>query len=79
MAGFEATAVMDSVKRPLKAVQAALHGPKTEGDMAPEISLANQRPAEYVFSRHVENRMTKIDEEAKAKNAAVSGHSEAAE
>ncbi len=77
--GFEATAVMDSVKAPWKALQAALHGPKTEGDMAPEISLANQRPAEYVFSRHVENRMAKIEEEAKAKNAAVSARSEAAE
>ena len=77
--GFEATAVMDSVKAPWKALQAALHGPKTEGEMAPEISLANQRPAEYVFSRHVENRMTKIDEEAKAKNAAVAARSEAAE
>lgn len=77
--GFEATAVMDSVKNPLKALQAALHGPKTEGDMAPEISLANQRPAEYVFSRHVENRMAKIEEEAKAKNAAASRSAEAAE
>ena len=25
--------------------------------MAPEISLANQRPAEYVFSRHVDDAM----------------------
>ncbi|NDE89601.1 MAG: adenosyl-hopene transferase HpnH [Alphaproteobacteria bacterium] len=77
--GFEATAVMDSVKNPLKALQAALHGPKTEGEMAPEISLANQRPAEYVFSNHVQNRMAKIEEEAKAKNAALSARSEAAE
>ena len=77
--GFEATAVLDTVKAPWKALQAALHGPKTEGDMAPEIPLTNQRPAEYVFSRHVENRMTKIEEEAKAKNAAVSARSEAAE
>ena len=70
---------MDSVKNPLKALQAALHGPKTEGEMAPEISLANQRPAEYVFSNHVQNRMAKIEEEAKAKNAALSARSEAAE
>ncbi|MBY0427664.1 MAG: DUF3463 domain-containing protein [Alphaproteobacteria bacterium] len=77
--GFEATAVLDTVKKPWKALQAALHGPKTEGEMAPEIPLANQRPAEYVFSRHVENRMSKIEEEAKAKNAAVSARSEAAE
>jgi hypothetical protein len=25
--------------------------------MAPDISLANQRPAEFVFSRHVENKL----------------------
>ena len=77
--GFEATAVLDTVMKPFKALQAALHGPKTEGEMAPEISLANQRPADYVFSRHVENRISKIEEEAKAKNAAVSARSEAAE
>ena len=28
--------------------------------MAPEISLANQRPAEYVFSRHVEDKMAEL-------------------
>jgi len=35
-------------------------GPKTSGPMAPEISLANQRPAEYVFSRHVEEKMNSL-------------------
>ena len=29
----------------------------TTGPMAPEIALENQRPAEYVFSRHVQERM----------------------
>jgi hypothetical protein len=28
--------------------------------MAPEISLDKQRPADYVFSRHVENALTEI-------------------
>ena len=28
--------------------------------MAPEIPLENQRPAEYVFSRHVEQALTRI-------------------
>jgi hypothetical protein len=28
--------------------------------MAPEISLANQRPAQYVFSRHVEKMLHEI-------------------
>jgi hypothetical protein len=28
--------------------------------MAPEISLEHQRPAEYVFSRHVEDAMKRV-------------------
>ena len=58
--GYEATAVMDSVKHPIKAAVVALRGPKTEGAMAPDVSLDRQRPAEYVFSRHVQQAMEKI-------------------
>ncbi len=58
--GYEATAVVDSVRHPLKAAMAALRGVRTEGEMAPEIPLAQQRPAEYVFSRHVEEAMTRL-------------------
>ena len=32
--------------------------------MAPEISLANQRPAEYVFSRHVQDKMSALAQAA---------------
>ncbi len=39
----------------------ALKGIRTEGKMAPDISLANQRPADFVFSRHVETKMEEID------------------
>ena len=31
--------------------------------MAPEIPLDKQRPAEYVFARHVDDAMAKIKEE----------------
>jgi hopanoid biosynthesis associated radical SAM protein HpnH len=55
--GYEATAVVDAVKNPLKIAMVALKGPKLDGPMAPEIPLANQRPAEYVFSKHVEDAM----------------------
>ncbi len=55
--GYEATAVMDTVRHPLKAAAVALRGVRTEGDMAPEISLDRQRPAEYVLSRHVAEAM----------------------
>ncbi|HVZ70501.1 MAG TPA: adenosyl-hopene transferase HpnH [Rhizomicrobium sp.] len=58
--GFEGTAVADSVKKPWKLIPLQLRGVKTEGPMAPEISLANQRPAEFVFSRHVERKLAEI-------------------
>ncbi len=58
--GFEGTAVTDSVKKPWKLIPLQMRGVKTEGPMAPEISLANQRPAEFVFSRHVEHKLTEI-------------------
>ncbi|WP_423416298.1 adenosyl-hopene transferase HpnH [Hyphomicrobium sp. B1] len=58
--GFEATAVMDAVKKPWKIAAVALRGVKTDGPMAPEIALDRQRPAEFVFSRHVENKLAEI-------------------
>jgi hopanoid biosynthesis associated radical SAM protein HpnH len=58
--GYEATAVVDSVKNPLKLAALALRGPRTAGPMAAEISLENQRPAEYMFSRHVQDKMADL-------------------
>ncbi|MCA7118456.1 MAG: adenosyl-hopene transferase HpnH [Acidibrevibacterium sp.] len=58
--GYEATAVMDAVRHPLKVAAVALRGPRTEGPMAPEIPLDRQRPAQYVFSNHVEKAMEAI-------------------
>jgi hopanoid biosynthesis associated radical SAM protein HpnH len=58
--GYEATAVMDSVRRPLKAATVALRGVRTEGEMASEIPLDRQRPADYVFSRHVEEALAQL-------------------
>jgi hopanoid biosynthesis associated radical SAM protein HpnH len=59
--GFEATAVTDSFRRPWKLIGPALRGIRSKGKMAPELSIANQRPAEFVFSRHVEKRIAEID------------------
>ena len=67
--GYEATAVMDAVKHPLKALSVALSGVRTEGAMAEEISLDRQRPAEYLFSRHVEQAMDRLKHEAPARKA----------
>jgi hypothetical protein len=65
--GYEATAVAASVRNPLKALKVELQGIRTEGAMAPEIPLDRQRPAEFVFSRHVQNAMAKLRHE-KPKN-----------
>jgi hopanoid biosynthesis associated radical SAM protein HpnH len=58
--GYESTAVADAMKRPLHLIKVALTGPQTEGPMAPEISLANQRPAEYSYTKHVDARMQEL-------------------
>ncbi|HXW24470.1 MAG TPA: adenosyl-hopene transferase HpnH [Xanthobacteraceae bacterium] len=60
--GYEATAVKDAIAHPLKALAASVRGVRTEGPMAPEIPLDRQRPAEYVFSRHVERKLAEISE-----------------
>jgi len=65
--GYEATAVRDSVSRPLKALAVALKGVATAGEMAPEIALDRQRPAEYVFSGQVETAMDRLQAEAKTR------------
>ena len=58
--GYEATAVQDAVRHPLRALSVGLRGVRTEGAMAPEIRLTHQRPAQYVFSRHVEQKLAEI-------------------
>ncbi|HEY4113253.1 MAG TPA: adenosyl-hopene transferase HpnH [Rhizomicrobium sp.] len=58
--GFEATAVNDSVKHPLKALKVMRKGVRTEGPTAPDIRLDQARPAQFVFSRHVEHKLTEI-------------------
>ena len=64
--GYEATAVMDSVKHPIKAAMVAMKGPRTEGAMAPDVSLDKQRKAEFTFSRHVQQALEKIKHEKRA-------------
>lgn len=58
--GYEATAVADTFAHPLKALGVSLRGVRTSGPMAPDIALDKQRPAEYVFSRHVEIKLEEI-------------------
>jgi hopanoid biosynthesis associated radical SAM protein HpnH len=58
--GYEATAVTDAIRHPLKALRVALRGIETEKAMAPEIPLGKQRPARYVFENHVEQKLAEI-------------------
>jgi hopanoid biosynthesis associated radical SAM protein HpnH len=60
--GYEATAINDTLNHPIKALLTGLRGVRTDGEMAPEISLDRQRPAQFLFSRHVEQKLAEIRE-----------------
>ena len=60
--GYEPTAADAMFAKPWQAIKLAFTGLKTSGPMAPEISLENQRPADFVFSRHVELKLNEIRE-----------------
>jgi hopanoid biosynthesis associated radical SAM protein HpnH len=65
--GYEPTAADAAIRHPLKTAMVAILGPRVSGPMAPEISLANQRPADYVHARHVDSMLSKL--EAETRNA----------
>jgi len=58
--GYEPTAADAMMKHPLKALAIAWRGVKTEGPMAPELSLENQRPAKYVFDGQVQLTLSEM-------------------
>jgi hopanoid biosynthesis associated radical SAM protein HpnH len=58
--GYEPTAANDAFSRPWKMAWLSIVGIKTEGAMARDISLDKQRPAEFVFSKHVQEVIGKI-------------------
>lgn len=58
--GYEATATEATMQHPLAALAVAWRGVKTNGDMAPEIDLSKQRPAQYVFDGQVQQRLSEI-------------------
>jgi hypothetical protein len=61
--GYEPTAANAALVNPFKALWVSLRGIRTTGPMAPEISLANQRPAQYVFSSEVQKHLSEIRRE----------------
>jgi hopanoid biosynthesis associated radical SAM protein HpnH len=68
--GFEGTAATDSIRHPLKMMQIARKGVRTEGPMAKDIDLSRARAAEDVYSSHVERELARI----KAANPGASKH-----
>jgi hopanoid biosynthesis associated radical SAM protein HpnH len=58
--GYEATAAEASLKNPLEVIRVAFMGPRTEGPLAPEIPIDQQRPAQYVFADQVQMKMSEI-------------------
>ncbi len=77
--GYEASAVNDTVAHPLKALKVFLRGIRTEGPMAPEIPLDNQRPAESVFDDLVAGAVAELHAGQAGKEKAAEGSSVAAE
>jgi hypothetical protein len=58
--GYEASAVADTLARPLAAAKVALRGVTTGGPMAPDIPLRGQRPAQHVHTHQVAVRLEEI-------------------
>jgi hypothetical protein len=48
------------MQHPLQAAMIAWKGVKTEGPMAPEIDLTQQRPAQYVFDSNVQLTLSQM-------------------
>ncbi len=58
--GYEPTAAESMLRNPIRAMQVALSGPRVEGAFAAEIPLDDQRPAQFVFSEQVQQKLSDI-------------------
>jgi hopanoid biosynthesis associated radical SAM protein HpnH len=75
--GYEPTAAEAMLRNPIRALQVAIRGPRTEGAMAAEIPLEDQRLAQYVFDGQVQQKLSEIrvnEAQEKAKKAANGKH-----
>ena len=77
--GYEATAVVDAVTKPWKVLAVAMKGPKTTGAMAPEIDLSRQRPADFVFRKHVDQAMERLAKAPASRTIGVEDLADAAD
>lgn len=69
--GYEATAVNHTLSHPLKALKVLLKGIETEKPMAPEIPLAGQRPAQFVFEDVVQTMSERAAQKAAERSDAA--------
>jgi hopanoid biosynthesis associated radical SAM protein HpnH len=58
--GFEGTAATDAIRHPFKMMGVGRKGIRTSGPMAKDIDLSTARPAEDVYSSHVERELALI-------------------
>lgn len=58
--GFEGTAAREGIVRPLEFMKVGMKGIRTEGPMAPDIDLSNQRRSVDVHATQVEQELEKI-------------------
>jgi len=68
--GYEATAAEAMFSSPVAGMKVALRGVRTDGEMAPEIPLDRQRPAQYVFAGQVQQKLSEIRAVEAAEKAA---------
>jgi len=68
--GFEGTAATDAIRHPLKMLSVARKGVRTDGPFVQDIDLSKARPAEDVYSSHVEQELARI----KTANPAAAKH-----
>jgi len=54
--GYEPTAAHAAIQHPITAIWTAIRGVRTKGPMAPEISMAHQRPAQFPFASAAETK-----------------------
>ena len=77
--GYEPTAAQAMMDHPLQAAMIAWKGIKTEGPMAPEISLEHQRPAQYVFDSQVQLTLSQMRANEAREKAAKAAAKDAAQ
>jgi hopanoid biosynthesis associated radical SAM protein HpnH len=68
--GYEPTAAEAVLRNPLRTLAVAMRGPRVEGAFAAEIPLEGQRPAQYVFSENVQQKLSEMRKDEVKEKAA---------